>query len=185
MTGIAAAAVLALAATSVPPRSDTSDRWMLGWVLPAAGAQLVLHESAHALVPAIRRDPRLSVRLGPDREDRTFATTRWSTDSALSDGLASASPKLLDVALLLQLGALKKRVRSPWARGLVSALQITALADFLQGTLLIWRPPSRWNDAWYLTQRLERSGVHLGRSGARATMTAAALGGIAVFAATW
>jgi hypothetical protein len=62
---------------------------------------------------------------------------------------------------------------------------VTALADFLQGTLIIWRPPSRWNDAWYLSRRLESSGLPLGRNGARAAMTAVALGGVLAFMATW
>jgi hypothetical protein len=185
MITAAAMAVLALTGASATKLEDRSLAWTAAWLLPAAGLQLVLHESAHALVPALRRDPRLRLSFSPDRESRTLATTRWTNDSALADGLASAAPKVLDLTLMLELGRMKRRVASPWARGLLSALQVTALADFLQGTLIIWRPPSRWNDAWYLSRRLESSGLPLGRNGARAAMTAVALGGVLVFMATW
>lgn len=159
---------------------------MMPWLGPAIGTQLMMHESAHALVPFLRGDENVQVRFFPDLGAARFGEATWSRQGpAAYDALASAMPKLLDLAVITAAGRAKRSAHAPWSRGVLGALQLVALGDFLQGTLIIWRPPQRWNDAWYLTQRLEKSGVHLGKGGARAAMTALAAAGVALCAVMW
>ena len=114
-------ALAALAISAPGERARRLDGWTFAWMLPAAGAQLLMHESAHALVPALRLDRQLEVSFKPDVRSRTFATTRWNNDGpAVYDGLATAMPKLLDLALIHHLGHLKRNAKSPWTRGLFS-----------------------------------------------------------------
>lgn len=132
--------------------------WTLVFTPAWAPVQATLHESSHAVIPALQGVPFTRFSPYPHfslSESRfVLGEVRWKRTPEFSDSSrfwTVMAPRIMDVALLVGAAVLRRWAKdNPWLWGFLTAVQLWAASDFVFNTFPIFLPQSLYGgtDAW-------------------------------------